>query len=286
MKQGSWRAAVAVLGLVWGCAGMAQDSVLPEGARSGGPYVPTPNTIIDQMLGMANVGARDFVIDLGSGDGIIVLTAAHRLKASGYGVDIDPALVKLSNDRARNLGIADRAKFEVVDVFKADVSRATVVTLYLLPDMMRRLRGKLFAELRPGTRVVSHDYHFDEWPHDGEISFDAPEKEAITGVPRATVYLWVVPAKVAGNWRLQVEGDGDYDLALKQRYQSWEGVATAPARKGAVLDPELRGADISFALLNGVNRIGFSGKVDGDQMEGRADLGGGRMVKWRAKRQP
>ena len=115
---------------------------------------------------------------------MIVLTAAQRLKARGFGVDIDPELVKLANNEAKKRGVADRASFEVQDVFKADISRATVVTLYLLPGMMINLRLKIFEELKPGTRVVSHDYHFDDWRADDQYTWDVPEKEKINGVPR------------------------------------------------------------------------------------------------------
>ncbi len=165
--------------------------------RSGGPYVPTPQVVVDQMLRMGNVRESDFVVDLGSGDGVIVLTAAKQFKARGMGVDIDPALVKLSNDTAKTLGVADRARFLQQDVFKANLNEASVVTLYLLPGMMINLRPKIFNELKPGARVVSHDYHFGEWQADDQISFDVPEKEAVNGVPKATIYFWTVPAKIA-----------------------------------------------------------------------------------------
>src|SRR3990172_688755 len=140
--------------------------------KDGGPYVPTPQVVVDQMLFMAGIKSSDFVIDLGSGDGVIVLTAARLFKASGMGVDIDPELVKLSNDSARKFGVADRARFLQQDVFKADLSKASVVTLYLLPGMMLALRDKIFNELKPGARIVSHDYHFGEWPPNDEMSFD------------------------------------------------------------------------------------------------------------------
>src|SRR5262252_5122680 len=140
-----------------------------EAFKSGGPYVPTPQIVVDRMLQFANVGEKDFVIDLGSGDGVIVLTAARQYKAGGMGVDIDADLVKLSNDKARQLKIDDRVGFVEQDVFKADLSRATVVTLYLLPQMMLNLRSKIFNELKPGVRVVSHDYHFGPWYPDDKI---------------------------------------------------------------------------------------------------------------------
>ena len=174
--------------------------------RTGGPYVPTPLVVVEHMLRVANVRANDYVIDLGSGDGVIVLTAARQFKASGMGVDIDPELVTLSNEKAVKLGVADRVRFAQQDVFKTDLSKATVLTLYLLPEMMMNLRQKIFNELKPGVRVVSHDYHFGDWRPDDAVSFDVPEKEAITGVPAATVNLWVVPARIAGAWEVKKIG--------------------------------------------------------------------------------
>ena len=227
--------------------------------------------------------STDFVIDLGSGDGIIVLTAGHKLKASGYGVDIDEELIRLSNERAKSLGIADRVRFEAKDIFKTDISKATVITLYLLPEMMRKLRTKLYTEPRPGTRIVSHDYHFDEWMHDSEISFDVPEKEFISGVPRATLYLWVVPAKIDGAWRMQIDGQSDYEVALKQNYQKFEGRAESASRKISLMEPQLSGTEIRFVMPLAGARGRFLGKVEGDRMEGTANLDG-KTVRWRATR--
>jgi phospholipid N-methyltransferase len=289
---GRWLVSVMAAMLLAGGTALAQKAPLkqpkvpPEYEREGGPYVPTPNVVVDQMLKMANVGEKDYVIDLGSGDGIIVITAGHRFKASGYGVDIDEELVRRSNERARNLGIDGRVRFEARDIFKTDVSKATVVTLYLLPEFMQRLRPKLFNELRPGTRIVSHDYHFEQWQHDADISFDVPEKEFISGVPRATLYLWIVPAKVDGNWSLQVEGDGEYGLALKQHYQNIEGKVDGRGRKTdlSLLSPRVSGSDISFVLLQGNSRGRFTGRVNGDRMEGTAVFGNGKPVRWQAVR--
>lgn len=291
MSGSRWLA--ALLGVMVSCTALAQKPppkqpfVPPEYERSGGPYVPTPNVVVDQMLRMANVGADDFVMDLGSGDGVIVLTAGHKLKASGYGADIDEELIRLSNERAKSLGIADRVRFEAKDIFKVDVSKATVITLYLLPEMMRSLRTKLYTEPRPGTRIVSHDYHFDEWMHDSEITFEVPEKEFIMGIPRATLYLWIVPAKVGGAWRMQVDGHGDFDVALKQRYQKFEGTADAISRKSGktmLMEPQLNGTEIRFVLPQGGIRGRFLGKVDGDRIEGTANFGDGKPVRWRATR--
>jgi SAM-dependent methyltransferase len=259
-----------------------------EPERTGGPHAPTPQVVVDQLLRMASVGPNDYVIDLGSGDGVIVLTAATQLKARGFGVDIDPELVKLSNAEAKRRGVADRAAFQVQDVFKADLSRATVVTLYLLPSMMTNLQSKIYQELRPGTRVVSHDYHFgDAWNPDDHIAFDVPEKEKVNGVPRATIYLWIIPAKIDGKWQLRIDGPGggQYDLNLKQRFQTFEGVALAAGRSEKLELAELRGESIRFAINSGPGRHVFRGRVEGDSMQGTVELGSGKgAARWSAKR--
>jgi len=260
-----------------------------EDERTGGPYVPTPQQVVDQMLSMAKVGPDDFVVDLGSGDGVIVLTAANQLKARGYGVDIDPELVRQSNDRARHLGVADRAAFHVQDVFKADLSKASVVTLYLLPEMMSNLQPKLFNELRPGSRIVSHDYQFDAWEPDDSITFDVPEKEAVNGVPQASVHLWIVPAKVSGRWRLRIEGAPEVagDLDIRQRYQSFEGAAVIGGRTSTIERASLRGEEISFGVTTPAGRKMFTGKVSGGTIQGAVDLPGGEgRARWTAVRVP
>src|SRR5688572_29595867 len=247
-------------------AGAAEDV---DAKRTGGPYVPTPQVVVDEMLRIGRVGPDDFVIDLGSGDGVIVLTAATRLKARGFGVDIDPELVRRSNAEAKKRGVADRASFHVTDVFKADISRATVLTLYLLPNMMLDLRSKIFSELRPGTRVVSHDYHFGEWQADDQFTWDVPEKEKINGVPRATVYLWIIPAKVAGRWQLDVTAPANekYELTLRQAFSNLDGTVTGGGVKGGKLtQSRISAGDISFAFTVGGDRHLFKGRVAGETM--------------------
>ena len=287
----SWRSAAVVAGMMWACiAGAAQGvaqkqpNVPPEYEREGGPYVPTPNVVVDQMLKLGKVGASDYVIDLGSGDGIIVLTAAHQYKCGGYGVDIDEELIRLSNQRAKSLGVSDRVLFEAKDIFKTDVSKATVVMLYLLPEFMQRLRPKLFNELKPGTRIVSHDYHFEEWHHDADISFDVPEKEFISGVPSATLYLWIVPAKIDGAWRMQLDGGGEFTLALKQWYQSFEGTAEGGGRQSELISPKMNGTEIRFVMMRGTDRGEFAGRVNGNRMEGTANFGDGKTLRWSASK--
>jgi hypothetical protein len=252
-----------------------------EEKRTGGPYVPTPQVVVDEMLRIGKVGPNDFVIDLGSGDGVIVLTAAQKLKARGFGVDIDPELVKLSNNEAKKRGVADRASFAVQDVFKADISKATVVTLYLLPGMMVNLRPKIFSELKPGTRVVSHDYHFDEWQSDDQYTWDVPEKEKINGVPKATVYLWIVPAKIAGRWQVRTDAGEQIELTLRQQYQNFTG---ADAKGNKLTVTNLRGEDIAFALPTAGSRYLFRGRVSGETMTGTVETTAGKTVRWTAQR--
>jgi ribosomal protein L11 methylase PrmA len=179
------------------CAALVLLPAFAQGAdfdRSGGPYVPTPPAVVEAMLKLANVGPADYVIDLGSGDGRIVLMAATKFNARGMGVDIDPELVERANASARKLGVADRAKFEVRDALKADVGQATVMTLYLLPGMMASLQQKLLAELKPGTRIVSHDFTFDKWKPDRTVTVETEEKYEMTGFWTSDVHLWIVPS--------------------------------------------------------------------------------------------
>lgn len=256
-----------------------------EPERTGGPYVPTPKVVVDQMLSMANIGPRDFLIDLGSGDGIIVLTAARQFSARGFGVDIDPVLVRQSNADAKRFGVEDKASFQVQDVFKTDLSKASVITLYLLPSMMANLRSKIFLEARPGTRVVSHDYQFDEWRPDDHVVLDVPEKEKVNGVPKATILLWIVPAKVAGKWQVQVDSGETYEVSLTQNYQTLSGSASLDGKSSSKLsEATLRGAEITFVVGDGAARRHFRGTVTGDAMQGKVSLGASRGGRWTARR--
>ncbi len=266
-------------------AAFAPAHAVDDNLKTGGPYVPTPQVVVDHMLRMAGVNENDYVIDLGSGDGVIVLTAARLFKASGMGVDIDPDLVKLSNASAQKLGVAARVRFVQQDVFKTDLSKASVLTLYLLPAMMMNLRTKLFNELKPGTRVVSHDYHFGEWSPDDSIGLDVPEKEYVTGVSRANVMLWYVPARIAGTWEIKVAGGATYELALRQRFQVVDGTASSAGRQVKPQYLTLRGNDFNFVLPDGKGVSRFSGRTNGDAMEGTVELPGAKApARWTATR--
>jgi Methyltransferase domain len=271
--------AMALLGIP-----LVTYAIAAELDRTGGPYVPTPKVVVDEMLRMAKVSGKDFVLDLGSGDGVIVLTAAREHKARGMGVDIDPELVKQSNAEAKRLGVADRVSFRVEDVFKTDVSQASVITMYLLPSMMINLRSKIFLDAKPGTRVVSHDYHFDDWKPDDQIVLDVPEKEKVNGLPKATINFWIVPAKVSGRWQLQLDSGEPFELNLRQNYQMLDGTANAHGKPLKITAAQMRGEAIQFTVNDGAARRVFRGAVAGEGMQGTVELGGGRTARWTAKK--
>jgi SAM-dependent methyltransferase len=179
----AWLAAAA-------CAAAARANDDP---RSVSPYAATPDSVVQAMLAIANVGPGDFVIDLGCGDGRLVIAAAAR-GARGLGVDIDARLVEIARREAAHRKLDERARFIERDLFETDVSQASVVTIYLLPSIMGRVGRKLAAELRPGTRVVTHDFPLPGWRVDRVQAFDVPEKRDYTFNEHATVYLHTVPA--------------------------------------------------------------------------------------------
>jgi SAM-dependent methyltransferase len=195
------------------------------------PFITSPDNVTLEMLRMAQVRNGDHVIDLGSGDGRIVILAAKRFGATGLGVEIDPQLVALSQKNARDAGVAERAVFREQDLFKTDLSRATVITMYLLPEVNLQLRPSLLA-LRPGTRLVSHDWDLGDWKPDETTVVPVPDKKV--GLEKTSkVHLWVVPAKVEGLWC----GAGllkDYSLRLAQRYQQFEGTLRRGQRERPV----------------------------------------------------
>lgn len=242
------------------------------------PYVPTPMVVVERMLDMAGVKAGDMLIDLGSGDGRLVITAATRYGAHGFGVDIDPRLVQRSNQAAEHAGVADRVKFLRQDLFLTDFRAADVLTLYLLPDVNMALRPKILAELKPGTRVVSHDYGMRDWQPDAEAKVPAPDKSV--GLRKESmVYLWIVPAKLAGAWKVDVAGR-QIDVSLSQQFQKVTGSARADAGDVPIADARLRGADLRLVLPAGVfgpQPVELIGRVAGDTIEGRA-VGGGREL--------
>lgn len=237
-------------------------------------WVPTPERLIERMLQMADTGSRDLVVDLGSGDGRIPIAAAKKFGARGLGIEYDVNLVQISINSAAREGVADRVKFMRQDLFQTDLSEATVVALYVSPSIMLALRPKLFG-LKAGTRVVSHQFTLGDWEAD---------EQAI--VERTAGYLWVVPAKVEGRWKLRL-GEDLYDLQLQQEYQMLRGSAEREGKRSPVISARLRGEEVRFVFVdrNGDPRA-FSGRTAGDAMEGTSRTHGQQDLRWSAQRQP
>ncbi len=256
------------------------------------PYVPTPQNVVDRMLAIGQVGAQDYLIDLGSGDGRIVINAARRFGTRGFGVDINPVRIEEANENARKAGVADRVGFQQRDLFDTDLSQATVITMYLLPRVNLALRPKLL-DLRPGTRLVSHDFDMGDWKPDEAARVPAPEKYGGSG-GESDIYLWVVPARAGGQWRLALPVSGKtqtYELGLEQKYQFLGGSVRLGERAGRIENARLRGEQISFGFtleVNGVPlRHEFSGRVQDGRMSGEVRLSGARVaarVEWNAER--
>jgi SAM-dependent methyltransferase len=244
------------------------------------PFVPTPQVVVDQMLLQAGVGPADVVYDLGSGDGRIVITAARKFGARAIGVELDEHLIYQSEESARQANVLDRVKFLQQNFFKTDFSEATVVTMYLLPGVMKRLRERML-QLKPGTRLVAHDFDFEDWRPDRKTTI------------RKNVFLWVVPARVAGRWQLRTGvpgGELAIDMELRQRYQELDGFARIDAQPGGLWEPKLDGDRISFVVVDSRDRdseasLYFQGRVAGDSMEGDVVRGIGNQqarFRWRA----
>ena len=253
------------------------------------PYVQTPMEIVERMLRMAEVKKDDYVIDLGSGDGRIIVEAAKR-GARGLGVDLDPNLVKHATENARQAGVGDRTRFEVRDIFETDLSQATVVAFYLLPDFNAKLLPKLL-KLQPGTRIVSHDGGIGDWPPDERLEMRAPEKPVgVGGVSR--VELWIVPADAKGTWasELPVHG-GRWQFSIKQKYQELDIDVSAQGKDLLVRNSRLRGEEIKVIVTGIVNGRAwhhyFVGMVKDDRITGEVAVSDGnnkRSFPWTATR--
>jgi hypothetical protein len=241
-------------------------------------YVPTPFETIDRMLAVARVGRNDLLFDLGSGDGRIVIAAARKFGARGVGIDIDPQRITESRRNADTAGVTHLVEFRQADLFETDLREATVVTLYLLPQLNVKLRPKLFAELRPGTRVVSHSFDMGDWETDSTFMADG-----------RTVHYWVMPADLAGTWALTTtEGGAErrYELRLRQQYQRATGTATVGGRQATLSAMRVRGDSVSFTLAaaGGTNPLVLTGRVAGDRITGTVARGGARGGAWHATR--
>jgi len=229
-------------------------------------WVPTPQALVDKMLDMAKVTPKDFVIDLGSGDGRTVITAAKR-GARALGIEYNPDMVELSKHNAAREGVSDRASFMKADLFESDFSKATVITMFLLPDINLKLRPKIL-DLRPGTRIVSNSFTMGEW--------NADQTATVTDGCNTycTALLWIVPAKVEGKWQLP-QGE----LMLKQEFQMISGTLKSGVNGMPVMNGRLNGERISFTI--GADH--YTGRVIGNTMAG-AVKSGASSGKWSATR--
>jgi SAM-dependent methyltransferase len=242
------------------------------------PYVPSTQGNVDEMLRLAAVTPTDVVYDLGSGDGRVVIAAARDWGARGVGIEIDSELVARSREEARRSGVADRTAFHTADVLKADVSGATVVTMYLLTPLVNRLQPKLLKELRPGTRIVAHEYPFADWKPDRHVYISK------------NFYLYVVPAHVAGKWRLTTalpEGTREYDVEFQQRHQEVKGGARVAGGFLPAFEPRLAGERLSFVLIEGDVSYRYEGRIMGSLIDGVVRYGHGAQqmqATWRATR--
>jgi len=240
--------------------------------KDAGPYVPSPESVVSDMLRHAEVNSTDFVIDLGSGDGRIVLTAAKVFGARGFGVEIKEDLVKRANEAASKEGLADRVKFMKQDLFKTDLSQATVVTMYLLPDTVNLLKDKFLTELKPGTRIVSHDYPLTGWIPEKYVQMDLEDKVMISGVTTTLIYLYVVPAKVAGKWNAQMPpavSRVPATLSLRQQLTRVSGSLRLDGKEVPLEDVKLRGDRLSFKVAG--RKGEYTGLIKGNAIEGTFD---------------
>ena len=247
-------------------------------------YVPTPQIVVDEMLGLAKITSKDYLIDLGSGDGRFVITAAKVFGARAMGVDLDTYLLGIARKNAKEAGVDNKVVFLEQNLFETSIEGATVISSYLLPEMNLRLRPKILA-LPPGTRVVAHDYHMGDWYPDDQKTLSVPEKKV--GNPGVSyLYLWYVPAKVAGRWESTVDGT-KYEFDLNQLFQNVTGTVKAGAAVGKFAS-KVKGEDVTFlvARTDGLARHEFTGKIAGDTMTGTVKIGEGAQTKtvpWSAK---
>lgn len=229
-------------------------------------WVPTGEPLVDRMLDMAGVTAADQVVDLGSGDGRTVIAAAKR-GATALGIEYDPAMVDLSIRNAAQEGVSDRATFVKADLFESDFSQATVVTMFLLPEINLRLRPKIL-DMKPGTRVVSNTFTMGDWTADDTAQSNADCRSY------CKAFFWVVPAKVAGTWRFE-----NGQVALEQKFQMVSGSVRSGGAASPITEGRLNGDEITFTA--GSEK--FSGKVNGDIIQGTRESGQAK-AEWRATR--
>jgi len=284
-----WRRRTAIALGIWALAASPLLAGKEETPPLDVPYVPTHQKAVEEMLKMAKVTSEDYVIDLGCGDGRIVVTAAKKHKARGLGVDLDPQRVRESKQNVTKAGVGDLVEIRKGDALKTDVRKATVVTLFLLESVNVRLRPRLFAQLKPGTRVVSNSFHMRDWKADKQIR----HTKAYSNV----ILFWVIPAPVGGSWTWQTKLGGNQiagSLKLEQEFQVvWGVVRHGAAAAARISEPSLAGKELRFTARLGTGKeravVTYTGTADGDVIRGTQEWRGGSHAgkhPWIATRKP
>jgi len=229
-------------------------------------WVPTPQVLVEKMLELARITPQDFLIDLGSGDGRTVITAAKR-GISAMGIEYNHDMVLLSRYNAKQEGVEDKAQFTEADLFEFDFSKATVITMFLLPDINIRLRP-IILNLKPGTRVVSNTFTMEEWDYDDSVTTEE------SGTRWNTAYMWIVPAKIEGTWKM-----ADGEINFTQNFQMISGTIRKSTKSVDISEGRIRGKEITFSAGGYL----YTGIVDSSKMEGTVRYDG-KTDKWNAKR--
>ncbi len=238
------------------------------------PYVPTNAKLVEEMLDMVNLKDGDVVWDLGCGDGRLLIAAAKRKAVRGVGVDIDPKRIEESKANATKEGVADRVTFRVADLFETDFSDATVLTMYLLEQINRKLRPTILNDLQPGTRIVSNTFTMGEWAPDAR--HDSPDD-----ISQSTAYYWMVPANITGEWSWSMEGKQG-TLSIDQKFQFFSGTSTVGGKSHEFTDGAIQGNGVTFsAEVPDLGKTTFSATANGDSLTATVD---GKT--WRANRKP
>ena len=268
-----------------------------EKSESPMPLLSPHLMVVTEMLKMARVTKNDILYDLGCGDGRIVIAAAKIYGARGVGVDIDPVRIKESNENAVKAGVRDRVKFLRQDLFETNLSEATVVTLYLLVDMNLRLRPRLFSELRPGTRILSHEFGMGDWKPDstGRVrNVQIYYQSTLPDVKDAYFYLWIIPANVAGGWEWTLprpRGTRDDTMRLAQRFEEVSGRVKEGRLESPIENARLIGAQLRFTVKGKIDGedivMAYSGRIEGHSIQGSVEIEKGTLAgkqPWTARR--
>ncbi len=258
-----WFSGAVICLVLFGVMGLALSARTPDVH-----FIATPQYVVNEMLELAGTNQKDVVYDLGCGDGRVVITAAKKYGARGVGIDIDPERIRESRVNARKAGVDDRVAFHEQDLFATDISPATIVALYLLPELNLSLRSRLFKQLKPGTRILSHDFDMGDWKPD-----------VVEQLGESTYYYWVLPADVKGRWQISAPTlgkDGEYTVEVVQNFQEIQVTVLTKQTGISISHAKIKGDTISFFLGKGFgkNKTGmfFKGKVAGNAISGNVEV--------------